>query len=164
MTDADWMPTLYSKVVLNDETNATKLFGSNVILEIDRAYTIGKSIAVIREENVIGHLDKSASRVIWRFLRSNSRIVANLYTSIHGWQNQRSYSALTYSHEIGVKISFPDLGRSEGKLLLAHVARHKLNCFPGVTPWNCPEALKLLVRPIKDENGVTSLLISSVNW
>ena len=154
------MPTLHSKVVLIDGENPTKLFGLDVTLEIDQAYTIGKSIAVVHDENIIGHLDKSASRVIWRFLRSNSKLVANLYTSINGWKNQRSYSALTFSHEIGVKISFPNLSRSDGKLLLAHIARHKMNCFPGVTPWNCPEVLKLLVRPIKDENGVTSLLTS----
>ena len=61
MTEGEWMPSLYSKVVLIDGENPTKLFGSDVILEIDQAYTIGKSIAVVLDENIIGHLDKSGS-------------------------------------------------------------------------------------------------------
>lgn len=158
---AELAPSIFSKVVLLKDVEHESLLGSTVELEIDLSYTIGKSIAVLREGNILGHLDRSVSRVVWRHLRNQSNLEANIYSRIGGWKNEPWYSVLTHSFEIGIKITFLDKSREDAKLLLAHVAWRKLNSFPGVSLLNCPTELESLVRPIKDENGISSLLFSS---
>ena len=57
-------PTLFTKVLLFKEVDVSALIGSAVTLQIDESYKIGKSITVLYEENVIGHLEREATRVI----------------------------------------------------------------------------------------------------
>ena len=157
-------PTLFSKIVLLKDVEITPLMGSTVTLEIDISYTIGKSIAVLFDKTVIGHLDRSAARVVWRHLHSHSLLTAEIYMGVGNWKNQAWFSMMTHSFEIGVKIEFCHKTREDAKLLLAHFTRRKLNCFPGVAPHHCCEVLKPLVCPVKDENGVSSLLFPPFSY
>ena len=157
---ADWVPNLFSKVILQRGVEAAPLLGTEVALEIDQAFKIGKSIAVLANQTIVGHLDKLATRVVWRHLRAGTKLRAEIYPGLGNWVNHSWYSIMSHSFEIGVKIQFCNLSREEGKLLLAHVSEHMLNSFPGVAPGNCPEDLRLLLRPVTDENGVSSLLLS----
>ena len=150
-------PTLFTKVLLFKEVDVSALIGSAVTLQIDESYKIGKSIAVLYEENVIGHLEREATRVIWRHLRSHSHFAALVYTRIGSWMNQRRFTIMSYSFEIGIKIKFTETNREDARLLLAHIARKKLNSFPGVEVDNCPHDLARLLHPIKDENGIFSI-------
>ena len=149
---------LYSKIILLKEVDTKSLSGSLVQLEIDKAYTIGKSIAVLKDAVVVGHLQRHAARVVWRFLHSHSLVEAEVYVEIRGRQNVAWYSIIPRCFKIGVKIRFCNLTREDSKLLMAHFTRRKIICFPGVYVPQCPKNLKELVRPIKDENGISSLL------
>ena len=156
------IPTLFTRIILRKDVDASILAG-NVSLQIDEAYRIGKSVAVLYDEKVIGHVEKIATPTIWRFLRAGDDLTAQVYDGVGRWVNERWFSVLTYSFEIGIKIQFPRLNREDGKLLLAHITRGKLNSFPGVRTDNCPEDLMPLVEPTKDENGLTSLYFASTN-
>ena len=156
----EFTPSLFTKIVLLQDVDVTPIIGSTVVLAIDEAYTIGKSIAVLINETIIGHLDSLATKVVWRHIRSGTKLTAEVYPNLGNWRNKAWYSIMTHSFEVGIKVRFCDLNREDGKLLLAHIAKKKLNSFPGVAPCNCPEDLKLMVRPIKDENDVLSLLLS----
>ena len=154
------IPTLFTKIVLRKNMDVRELKGF-VSLEIDKAYRIGKSVAVLHGGNVIGHVEKIATPTIWRFLRSGDELTAEVYEGVGGWMNGRWFSVMTHSFEIGVKIQFPRLNREDGKLLLAHITRRKLNSFPGVLVENCPHDLIPWVEPVKDENGITSFYFAS---
>ena len=149
---------LYNKIVLLKEVDAKSLTGSFVQLEIDQTYTIGKSIAVLKDGVVVGHLDRHAARVVWRFLRTNSFLETKVYEEFRGHQNKAWFSILSKSYEIGVRIRFCNMTRQDSKLLIAHFTRKRMISFPGIYVPQCPENLKELVRPVKDENGVSSLL------
>jgi hypothetical protein len=153
----DFAPTLFSRIILYKEIDVSILTGSAVALQIDASYTIGKSIAVLHRGDVIGHLDRRVAPVVWRFLRSGTELSAEVLQGIGNWKNERWFSVVTHSFEIGVKIRFFLHTREDARLLLIHIARWKLNSFPGVEVENCPTVLLPLVRPVKDENGVTSL-------
>ena len=150
-------PTLFTKVLLFKEIDVSPLIGSIVTLEIDASYGIGKSVAVLHEGNVIGHLEKRTTRLVWRHLRSGCPMEAVIYQHAGSWINKRWFSIISYSFEIGVKIQFTQKTREDGMLLLAHIAEKKLNSFSGVEVDNVPADLTSTVRPIKDENGVSSL-------
>ena len=154
----DWTPILFTKMILRHDVEISTFLGKEVILQIDEAYTIGKSIAVIFDENVIGHVDRSARRVVWRFLRSKSKLQANVYVRVGEWCNQSCLSVVTHSQEIGLRIRFNDLNRSDAKFLLAHFTRKRMYSFPGVGVMNCPDVLRPFIYPCKDENGVSSLV------
>ena len=66
---------------------------------------------------------------------------------------------MTHSFEIGVRVNFYSLTRDDGKFLMAHISKRKLSSFPGVTPNTVPEDLRLFLQPVKDENGVSPLLL-----
>ena len=155
---ATFEPHLYSKIILLGETKITDLTMASLSVEIDKAYTIGKSIAVLHDGTVLGHMDRLSSRVVWRHLSSGTNLTAEVYPRIGSWENGTWYSAMTRSFEVGIRINFCNLTREDGKLLLAHIAKNRLNSFPGIAPSNCPDELKQLLRPIKDENGVSPLL------
>ena len=149
---------LYSYIILFDEVDEKSLTNSWVTLEIDEAYTIGKSIAVLKDGEVVGHLERYAARVVWRFLRSGSTIKAFIYSALFDRENKACYTIISRSYEIGVKIHFCDMTREDCRMLVAHFTRKKLNAFPGMSSSNCPENFRPLVSPVKDENGVSSLL------
>ena len=154
------IPTLFTKIILRKNVDVSTLKGF-VSLEIDKGYRIGKSVAVLHGGHVIGHVEKIATFTVWRFLRSGDELTAEIYEGVGRWSNEHWFSVMTYSFEIGVKIQFPRLTREDGKLLLAHITRRKLNSFPGVQVGNCPQDLLPWVEPVKDENGVTSLYFAS---
>ena len=54
---------LYSYIIFFDEVDAKSLISSWVSLEINEAYTKGKSVAVLKDGEVIGHLEQYAARV-----------------------------------------------------------------------------------------------------
>ena len=112
------IPTLFTKIILRKNVDLCTLQGF-VALEIDEAYRIGKSVAVLHGGNVIGHVEKIATPTVWRFLRSGDELTAEVYKGVGGWMNERWFSVMTHSFEIGVKIQFPRLNRENGKLLLA---------------------------------------------
>ena len=153
---------LYAKIVLPHDTDFSSLPGS-VELEIDAAYTIGKSIAVLKNGSVMGHLERRAARLVWRFLRAGTLIEADVYVEYRGWRNQPFYSILSHSYEIGVDIRIHTSSRDDAKLLLTHITRRKLIGFPGISVLASPENLKPLVNPVKDENGVSSVLLACLD-
>ena len=131
---------LYTVIILRKEVDAATLIGSIVKLEIDETYTIGKSIAVLKDAVVIGHLERHASRVVWRFLRSGAKVEARIYSDFRDHQNQAWFIILSHSFEIGVKVQFCNMDREDSKLLLAHFTRKKLLSFPGVSAFfSCPK-------------------------
>lgn len=162
MASNECTPVLYTKIHLRKDIEMKALVGSPVKLEIDQTYSIGKSIAIKINEDVVGHLERRSTRVVWRFLRSGERMDALIYESIRGYTNKARYSIIHHSFEIGIKIHFFGLLRDDAKLLLAHFARKKLNNFPGVSQFQCPENLKSFVSPVKDENGNSSLFLHCI--
>ena len=91
----------YSKVVLiksmDIEFNA--IIDQNVTLEIDAAYTIAKSVAVIFNEQVIGHLTVLAAKPVWMQLKFGNRVEAKIYGRLeNGFEN--SICFLYYLHHV----------------------------------------------------------------
>ena len=160
----EFKPNLFTKIILLGGVDATSLLGSTVDLEVDQTFTIGKSVAVLANENVIGHLDDLSTNVVWRFLHAGEKLTADVYRNLGNFQNESWFCITTHSFEIGCRVRFPNLTRDDGKLLLAHIHGDKqgkpLNSFPGVAPCNCPEELWSLIHPVKDENGISPLILS----
>ena len=152
------IPTLYTKIVLVRDVDVAHLFGKDVELEIDAAFKIGRSVAVLSAGTIIGHLERRAARVVWRHLRSStSPMKGEIYNHVGSLKNERWFSVLTHSFEVGVKIRFHEKCREDARLLLAHIDRKKLNSFAGLEVDKCPADLQSLVRPFEDENGVASV-------
>ena len=148
----------YSKIILikNSEVDHDSLINGAVALEIDAAYSIGKSVAALVDGEVIGHLPRYVAKPIWLKLKFGFRIEATIYDSLeNGFKNSICFSALSKSREIGVriKIFYQDTydgdrqisALTDAKLFLSFAMRHHLNSFPGVTSSNCPPELKYLV-------------------
>lgn len=154
---AEHASILYTKIILFHGVNSKSLTGCPVRLEIDQTYAIGKSIAVLKDSNVIGRLDRHAARVVRRYLQSQSIVEGEIYAEFRGRPNGAWYSIIPRAFEIGIKIRFCNMTREDCKLLIAHFTRKKMISFPGIYIPECPENLKKLVRPVKDENGVSSL-------
>ena len=153
---------LYTKICLRKEVEAATLMNSDVKLEIDAAYTIGKSVAVLKDGMIVGHLERRTTCVVWRFLRSGSKLAANIYKDVQGFKNEPWFSIISHSIELGVKIQFCKMTRDDSKLLVAHFTKRRLFSFSGATAFQCPETIKQLVSPVKDENDVSSLLFLSL--
>ena len=154
-------PALFTKVILTRDADVTSVEGAIVKLEVDLSYKIGRSIAVLHNEKVIGHLERRAARVVWRHLQSNPAVTltAEVYHGIGNWKNSQWYSVLSNAFEIGVKVLFHTESPEDSRVLLAHITRKRLHNFPGVEiqKRTCPEELRNMVRPFEDENGVASL-------
>ena len=152
-------PSLFTKVILVPDVDDQSLIGASVEVEVDQSLRIGHSIAVLDKGTVIGHLERRAARVIWRHLRSDpvTPITAEIYPAVGKRKNERWFSAMSHSFEIGIKIDFHVQSQEDARLLLAHITRKKLHSFAGVEVDNCPEELKSLVCPYEDDNGVASL-------
>ena len=130
-------------------------------LNLAITYTIGKSIAVLFNESVIGHLSRESTRTVWRHIHSKIELQADIYKETGtGWKNEAWYSILTRSFELGVRIRVCHENRDDRKLFLAHITRNQLNTFPGIDRFDCPASLTSLAFPVKDENGVSPLLFS----
>ena len=56
--DDDWTPVLFTKIILRHDVEVSSFLGKKISLQIDAAYTIGKSIAIIFDENVIAHFTR----------------------------------------------------------------------------------------------------------
>ena len=139
-------PILFTKVLLYKEVDVSTLVGSTVTLEIDESYKIGKSVAVLHEGNIIGHLERKTTRLVWRHLRSGFHLAAEIYKRIGNWMNERWFTIMTYSFKIKVKIQFWQITRDDGRFLLAHITRKNLNSFPGVEVDNIPGDLSSLIH------------------
>lgn len=146
---------LLTKVILrNDvEIDLNIMRERDVCLMIDASYTIGKSVAVIYENQVIGHLNQWVSKFVWLHLHVGGKMQGTVYDKLNnGFKNSTCFSTLTMSREIGIQIQFyyRDYmdgvlfisGNSQAKLFLAYAIRHHLTSFPGVTLSNCPPELK----------------------
>jgi hypothetical protein len=162
----DEQPVLFTKIILiKDVIDPSSLKGKHVRLEIDQAYKIGdrKSIAVINEDIVIGHLSSKATRTVWRHLRAKTEMLVDVYEGIAGgWENKPWFCMETGTFEIGIRLQLLLQSREEGKLFMGYVTHHKLNSFSGVTMSNCPESLKCLAFPVKDENHVSTLIHADI--
>ena len=75
---------LYSKIILLKEVDTKSLSGSLVQLEIDKAYTIGKSIAVLKDAVVVGILER---RVTLRELSGASSTLILLWKQRSTWRS-----------------------------------------------------------------------------
>ena len=102
----DEYPILFTKIVLiKDRINPANLKGKKVFLEIDQAYTIGKSIAVIYDEVVVGHLPRESTKTVWHHLRTGTKLSIDVYKGIeNGWKNEPWFSMQTRSFEIGIRV------------------------------------------------------------
>ena len=136
-------PTLYSKVILSKDIDPSILIGNFVHLEVDESYSIGKSVAVLFNEEVIGHLARKSTRTVWRHIRGKTELHADIYKETGtGWKNEAWYSMLTRSFELGVRIRVCYEKRDDRKLFLSYITRNQLNSFPGIDFFDCPESLK----------------------
>ena len=74
----------YSKIILikNSEVDHDSLINGAVALEIDAAYSIGKSVAALVDGEVIGHLPRYVAKPIWLKLKFGFRIEATIYDSL----------------------------------------------------------------------------------
>jgi hypothetical protein len=150
---------LFTKVVLmKSDRDFRALIGKPVTVAIDAAYTIGKSIAVLYDGEVIGHLTKRAVRPVWIQLRFDGKVHTDIYDKLdNGFQNTVSYSTLSYSEEIGIRVRvfFSDSfdgkhhfsGNNDAKRFLAFLLNYSIYSFPGVTMSNCPSSIKHLAFP-----------------
>ena len=147
---------MYSKAILIKaiKMDFDSMKNEEVSLEIDAGYTIGKSVAVLFNGQVTGHLTRYAARPIWMHLKGEHKINARIYGQLeNGFKNSIRYSPLTKSPEVGIEICifFVDTfdgshrisGGSDAKLFLAHIIKHRLNCF---TVSNCPPELKHFIN------------------
>ena len=150
---------LYSKVILKRdiELDLNSMKEQDVRLEIDAAYKIGKSIAVLLNDQVIGHLTHWVAKPVWLHLRHGHKLNGTIYGKLSsGFENAIRFSSFTRSPELGIEIRFyyQDYldgslrvsGNSQAKLLLAYIIKHRLNSFPGVTLSNCPPELKHFIN------------------
>ena len=148
----------YTKLSLisGKKRSIDELTGQPIELQIDAAYRIGKSVAVLHKETVIGHLNRYAAKTIWIHLKHGHSVQAEIYNShFEGFKNAIRYSTLTNASEVGIRIRvyFPDTfdgdcrisGQSDAKLFLAYILKHHLNSFPGITRSNCPPSLVHLI-------------------
>jgi predicted metal-dependent RNase len=150
----------FSRVALikssNFDFDFPSLIGKSVQLEIDTAYTIGKSVAVLHGGQIIGHLLRCAAKPVWMHLKSGHRAEATIYKKLDsGFENSVCFSMLTKSQELGIRIRvfFVDSldgsrhtsGNYDAKVFLSYIKKHRLNCFPGVTRRNCPPTVKDLL-------------------
>ena len=129
----------------------------SVLLQMDSAYSIGKSVAVLHKEQIIGHLTRYAAKPIWMHLKFGHKVEADVYKKLdNGFENSFCFSSLSKSIEVGIRIRlfFADAydgnqrisDDHQAKLFLSYIMRHRLNCFPGVTTSNCPLSVEFLVR------------------
>lgn len=143
-------------LILGNKHKVEELFERPLELQIDASYRIGKSIAVLRNETVIGHLNRHAARTVWIHLKQGNSVQAEVYRSqFDGFQNAIRFSTLTNAYEVGVKVRifFPDTvdgirrisGASDAKFFLSYILKNHLNSFPGITRSNCPESLFHLI-------------------
>ena len=148
----------YSKIILkkDHEMDLNNTSERGVRLEIDVAYTLGKSVAVLHNDNVVGHLPRWAAKPVWRHLQRNGKLEGTIYDELdNGFKNKLCFSTITKSEEIGIQIRFyyHDYvdgnqcisGNSQATMILAYVMKHHLNSFPGVTVSNCPPELRYLL-------------------
>jgi hypothetical protein len=151
MQDSKEFQEFYTRVVLmkTDAINYNSLIGQMVKVQVDTAYSIGKSIAVLQEDQVIGHLIAQVAKRILRFLKNRHVVQAELYDECNGWRNWPCYSKQSFSYELGIciKVYFDDNGKYDATLLLHHILQNRLNSFPGVTLTNCPLSLSYLAFP-----------------
>ena len=120
----DEYPVLFTKIVLiKDRINPANLNGKKVFLEIDQAYTIGKSIVVIYDEVVVGHLPRESTKTVWCHLRTGTKLSIDVYkgTIENGWKNEPWFSMQTRSFEIGIRVQFQISSREDSKLFVAYV-------------------------------------------
>ena len=65
--------------------------------------------------------------------------------------------------EIGVRIQLINQSREDSKLFMAYIMRNKLTSFSGISQSYCPESIRCLAFPFKDENHVSSLMHANIH-
>ena len=147
----------FSKVVLikTAEVDYASLLEQNLELQVDLAYAIDKSVAVLYKETVIDHLTRNSAKPVSIHLRFGHRIEAHVYKEVHGFENSICFSTRSKAPELGIriKIVFKDFidggrrvsGMDQAKGFLSYMMKHRINSFPGVTWSNCPPALQYLI-------------------
>ena len=146
---------IYSKIILikQFEMDLNTMKERDVKVEIDEMYRIGKSVAILLDDRIIGHLPPTIAKAAWTHLRHGGKMTATIYDRLdNGFPNSLCYSALSKTTEVGIRIRFffadsSDAGRkisgtSEAKFFLAYALKHRLNSFPGVTSSNSPPEVK----------------------
>ena len=143
----------YSKVVLIKHAvdDFTILEDKMLELQIDVSFTIGKSVAVLHDGRVIGHLARRAAKTVWIHLKCGHKVEARVYTEINEFKNTICFSNRSKSPEVGIEIRifFVDVvdgarrisGNNQATSFLGFFVKHHLNSFPGVTQPNCPPSL-----------------------
>ena len=147
----------YSKVVLIKSLalDFSSIKGKNVDLELDLSFNVGKSVAVLSDGNVIGHLTSEAAVPIYIHLRFGYKVEAQVYDMVSGFANSICYSNRSKAPEVGVQIRlfFADMvdgerrisSNNQAKGFLSYIMEHHINSFPGVTWSNCPPSLQHLI-------------------
>ena len=146
---------IFSKIILINKTESdlNSMIEKEVSLEIDVAYKIGKSVAVLHDGQIIGHLPRFMAKPAWLHLKLSRKLDGRIYQELdNGFQNAICFSALTRSPEVGIRLRFffedsvdgnqRISGSSSAKLFLTYALKHRLFSFPGITKSNCPVSLR----------------------
>ena len=150
---------VYSTLILHKggEMDLSTMRDQVIVIQKDASYTIGRSVAVLCNDRVIGHLPRGLARPAWMQLHCGLKLEGTLYHKLDcGFQNSIRYSFRTKAFEVGIALKFffcdsidggvRISGGNEAKSFLAFVLRHRLNTFPGVTLSNWPPELRCFLN------------------
>ena len=93
---------LYTKVILRRdvEMDLNNMREREVRLEIDAAYKIGKSVAVILEDQIVGHLTRWVAKPAWLHLRHGNKLNGTIYGKLISAKIQCNYDSIKYRYSL----------------------------------------------------------------
>ena len=108
MEDNEEFQVVFSRVILTSgfEIDLNTLRDQDVTLEVDASYTIGRSVAVLWEGQVIGHLMRQITRPAWIRLQFGYKVQGKIYDCIGGFKNSVRFSTLSKARELGIEMRF----------------------------------------------------------
>ena len=100
---------VFSKIILikNPDLGLKSLVDEDVVLEIDAAYKIGKSVAVLLGDQVIGHIPRFMAKSTWLHLKLGRKLQGKVYGQLdNGFKNSICFSMLSKAQEVGIRLRF----------------------------------------------------------
>ena len=117
--------------------------GDQLNLELDPEW-YEASVAVYKNDLLVGHIAREIARLVANFLTFNGRIFPVIYDEIGGVTNKPVWSLRAGGLEIGTVLYFDCNTATEAKDLERHFLKNHCHYVPQVTKQNCPEELKYL--------------------
>ena len=130
---------------------------------------------VAKKEHPVGNRSKlydweKYCSLTWRSSNRSSfkRIHENSFPSHKSWNSYHHKCLIALqSGKIGrgtaVRIQLINQSREDSKLFMAYIMQNKLTSFSGISQSYCPESIRCLAFPFKDENHVSSLMHANIH-